>query len=337
MNNYFNLTRNQQQRVLLAAENKIGLPAQAIEKDIWVTTILQITFNLSFAPDLTFKGGTSISKVWGLINRFSEDIDLAIAPVRFDVQGDLTKKQIKKLRKDSSLFVRDEFYPELNKAIEEYNLGNLCTIEVEPNGEGNDTYPEPRKIWIIYKSALSSELDYLKPVVMLEIGARSLVEPYEVTKVQSMVEKEFSTIKTTLVDSNINTAIAGKTFLEKVFLIHELFSIKGHGEKVNRKSRHLYDLTMMMEKDFAQEAIKNDQLWETIRHHREIFTSVKDMDYSPDIRKRIVLVPREDILAAWEKDYSDMQTSMIYGEKPKFSTIIEKMKELELLFRNLTI
>lgn len=99
MNNYFSLTKEQQQKVLQAAENKIGLPGQAIEKDIWVTTILQIVFTMSCAEHLIFKGGTSISKVWNLIKRFSEDIDLAINPVVFGITGDITKKKIKKLRK----------------------------------------------------------------------------------------------------------------------------------------------------------------------------------------------------------------------------------------------
>lgn len=98
MNNYFSLTKEQQQKVLQAAENKIGLPGQAIEKDIWVTTILQIVFTMSCAEHLIFKGGTSISKVWNLIKRFSEDIDLAIDPVVFEITGDITKKKIKKLR-----------------------------------------------------------------------------------------------------------------------------------------------------------------------------------------------------------------------------------------------
>jgi len=169
---------------------------------------------------------------------------------------------------------------------------------------------------------------------MLEIGARSLSEPYEVTKVKSLVEENFPTIQTTIIDSDIKTAIAGKTFLEKVFLIHELFSIEEHGTKADRKSRHLYDLYMMMDKDFAVSATKNDELWETIRHHREIFVSVKDMDYTPDIRKRIVLVPREDIISIWERDYAEMQTNMIYGsDKPKFNDIIEKMEVLQNRFR----
>ena len=334
MNNYFSLTIEEQQRVLQATEGRIGLPAQAIEKDLWVTTILQIVFTLPFADKLIFKGGTSLSKVGKHISRFSEDIDLAVDRSLFGLEGDLTKKQIKKLRKESSVFVRENFFMALSDAIKQYGLDALCTIEPEQDGEGDNTYPEPRKIWITYKSVIQGELDYLKPVVMLEIGARSLYEPYKLNKVSSLVEENFPTIQTTLVDTDVATAVAGKTFLEKVFLLHELFSVEGHGVNANRKSRHLYDLYMMMDKDFAIAAVKDDELWETIRHHREIFTSVKGMDYTPDIRKRIVLIPREDIIAVWEKDYAEMLVNMIYGSgKPTFNEIINKMKILEERFR----
>ena len=335
MNNYFSLSKEQQQKVLQAAENKIGLPGQAIEKDIWVTTILQILFTMSCADHLIFKGGTSISKVWNLIKRFSEDIDLAINPEVFGVSGEITKKQIKKLRKASSLFVRDEFYPEVSQAIKKYGLGELCTIEVEPDGEGDGTYPEPRQIWIKYDSVFTSELVYLKPVVMLEISARSLMEPCTVTKVNSMVEDNFPTIQTSLVDSNITTANAEKTFLEKAFLIHEMFSVEGRGTKAERKSRHLYDLVEMMKKGIADKAIKDDVLWESIRHHREIYTSVSGMDYTPDIRKKIVLIPREEILPIWEKDYLDMKNDMIFGERPSFTELIEEIRSLQKKFREL--
>ena len=101
----------------------------------------------------------------------------------------------------------------------------------------------------------------------------------------------------------------------------------------NRKSRHLYDLYRMMNKDFALTAVKDDELWETIRHHREIFTSVRDMDYSPDIRKRLVLVPREDIIDNWRRDYDIMCQAMIYGEKPTFNELMDAMRELERRFR----
>lgn len=109
MNNFFELSSDDQRRVLQQASVRCGLPPQAIEKDLWVSTILQIVFDLPFADKLIFKGGTSLSKVWHLIDRFSEDIDLAVDRSLFGLEGDLTKKQIKKLRKASSLFVKDEF------------------------------------------------------------------------------------------------------------------------------------------------------------------------------------------------------------------------------------
>ena len=109
-NDYFKLTTAQQRMILEQTAIKQGLPKQAIEKDLWVTTILQIVFSLPCAENLVFKGGTSLSKVWNLINRFSEDIDLAIDRNVFELDGELTKKQVKKLRKASSIFVRDELF-----------------------------------------------------------------------------------------------------------------------------------------------------------------------------------------------------------------------------------
>ena len=334
MNNFFELSFDDQRRVLQQTSVRCGLPPQAIEKDLWVSTILQIVFELPFADKLIFKGGTSLSKVWHLIDRFSEDIDLAVDRSLFGFEGDLTKEQIKKLRKASSLFVKDTFSPALQEAIKKHGLQNLCCIEPESNGEGDYTYPEPRKIFIKYHSSWAESLDYLSPVVMLEIGARSLFEPNEHSHINSLVESVFPTIKTTIADSKVATALASKTFLEKAFLLHELFSVEGRGATADRKSRHLYDLSRMMDKDFALTAINDDELWESIRHHREIFTSISGMDYTPDIRKRIVLVPREDIQSVWEEDYKSMCSSMIFGEKPSFVQLMEKMKVLEDRFRN---
>ena len=104
-NNYFSLNPAQQRQVIEQTAAKLNLPVQAIEKDLWVTAILQVLFTLPCAHGLVFKGGTSISKVWNAINRFSEDIDLAIDRSLFDLDGELTKKQVKKLRKVSSMFV----------------------------------------------------------------------------------------------------------------------------------------------------------------------------------------------------------------------------------------
>jgi len=326
MNNFKSLTKEQKIAVIEQLVNKIGLPTQAIEKDLWVTTILQLIFSLPFANKLVFKGGTSLSKVWNLIERFSEDIDLAVDRELFDLNGDLTVRQIKKLRKQSSLFVKENICSELQNALKKYDLQNLCSIEPQPDGEGDKTYPEPRKIFIRYKSLFSS-IPYVKAEIVLEIGARSLIEPTEKSEVKSMISENLP-IETTLVDSQIITAVPEKTFIEKVFLLHEIFTCGGR-MLANRKSRHLYDLEKMMDKNFAIKAVSDDVLWDTIRHHREKFTHINGVDYSQDIRPNITLIPPAQIIDNWRQDYETMQNTMIYGNSLTFDKLIDRVKQLE--------
>lgn len=330
MNNYFQLSKEQQQMVFTQAANKTGLPVQAVEKDLWVTVVLQMVFTLPVANHLVFKGGTSLSKVWKVIHRFSEDIDLAIDPSIWGFEGDLTKKQIKRLRKASSLFVRDELCLSLKEAVTETGMEKWLQVEADPDGEGDGTYPEPRVIHIRYKSLFDEDLPYLHSEVKLEVGARSLLEPTAKASVTSVLE-DVLPISTTVKQVTIPTALAEKTFLEKVFLLHEFFSSQTPKE-ANRKSRHLYDLAQMMSTDIAVQAIANDALWNTIHHHRELFTSMSGVDYTPDIRKRIKLLPPDDVIDDWHKDYKDMQSSMIYGEKTSFEELMRKMAELENMF-----
>jgi hypothetical protein len=320
-----------QDYITQTALDKIGLPVQTVEKDLWVTTILQIVFSLSFADKLMFKGGTSLSKVWNLINRFSEDIDLAIAREQLDLpEGDLTVKQIKKLRKQSSLFVKETFCGELQNAVNQYSIADICTIIPQSDGEGDKTYPEPRKIHIQYKS-LFAELPYIKSEVVLEIGARSLFGPIAKTKIKSIISEQYP-INTALVQSEIITAVPEKTFLEKAFLLHEIFTSDGNMH-ANRKSRHFYDLERMMDCDFAIKAIADNELWETIRHHREVFTRMNGVDYTPGIRKRLVLIPPEQVIAEWQQDYETMRNSMIYGDKLTFDELLKRIEELQERFR----
>lgn len=265
-------------------------------------------------------------------DKYSEDIDLAIDPSIWGFEGDLTKKQIKRLRKASSVFVRDELCQQLRNEVSSNGMDSWLNIEAEPDGEGDSTYPEPRVIHIRYKSIFDSDLPYLHSEVKLEIGARSLLEPTADAVVKSILEEGLP-ISTTIKQLAIPTAVAEKTFLEKAFLLHELFSSQLPRE-ANRKSRHLYDLAQMTNTDIAARAIANDELWNTIHHHRELFTNMSGVDYTPDIRKRICLLPPDDVIDDWRNDYKDMQSSMIYGKKPTFEELIEKMRELENLFHN---
>lgn len=334
MNKFLELSDSQRKSVYESVAIKVGLPAQVIEKDFWVTAILQTVFTLPVAKQLVFKGGTSLSKGWKLIERFSEDIDIAVDPIILGVpEGDLTKKQIKKLRKTSSLFVLEQLTPMICEEVQREGLHSFITVDAQPNGEGDNTYPEPRQIYLHYKSVFDKALTYLRPDVVLEVSARSLIEPTEPIQIKSILGEHLPVLP--LTDSVIHTAIPAKTFLEKVFLLHELFSVPGHGMIAEYKSRHLYDLYVMMNKDFAKKAVIDDILWESIRHHREIYTSVRDIDYTPDVRKRLRLIPREDILDTWRADYDAMKESMIYGNKPSFDELLEGISELQRVFREI--
>lgn len=336
MHKFLTLSDSQRKNVFESISHKVNLPVQVIEKDFWVTAVLQMVFSLPIAEHLIFKGGTSLSKGWRLIDRFSEDIDLAVDPVFLGAEeGDLTKKQIKKLRKASSLFVFEKLTPMIRERIADVGIQSFLTLEAQPNGEGDNTYPEPRQVYFHYKSIFVETLSYLRPDIVLEVSARSLLEPAEPIEVKSILAEHLPFEP--LAIAAVHTAVPAKTFLEKAFLLHEMFSVPGHGKKAERKSRHLYDLYVMMNKEFAKSAINNSQLWETIRHHREIYTSVRDMDYTPEVRHRMRLVPREDIIDVWSNDYEAMKESMIYGKRPTFEELIDGMLELQERFKSVIV
>ena len=334
MNKILTLTEAQRKIVFEQTAVRIHLPVVAIEKDFWVTEILNLLFSLPYAEKMVFKGGTSLSKIWGVIRRFSEDIDIAIDHSLFGIEGNITKKQLKKLRKESSVFVRDTLVHNFVVAVENAGLSEFITVIPDPDGEGDATYPEPRQIHIVYKSVLSGEVNtYLRDEILLEVGARSLFEPTATASVESFVAETFPHLTSKDAAVKVVTAIAEKTFLEKVFLLHELFTTEGC-KKANRKSRHLYDLFKMLESGIADNAIANDELWETIRPHREIFTSSRDGDYTPDVRKRIHLIPPEDAMTAWKDDYDSLVANMIYEDTvPSFTAILEGVAKIEKRFR----
>ncbi len=166
---------------------------------------------------------------------------------------------------------------------------------------------------------------------MLEVGARSLIEPTSKEKVKSLIESN-SSVTTTLTDSEIITAMPQKTFLEKIFLLHELFSTEGCAS-ANRKSRHMYDLESMMDEPFAISAVLDLELWENIRHHRSVFTPINGIDYEAPIRKNLRLVPPCQYINIWKDDYTTMQEQMVHGSSLTFEKLLSRMEELQTRFK----
>jgi hypothetical protein len=152
-----------------------GMKPFAVEKDWWVSRTLEIIFQMPIAGHLVFKGGTSLSKAWKLINRFSEDIDLAIDREFFEgYKGEISKTQIGKLRKVAGEYTTGTFFEELKKIFEIKGYTDLKFLVLEATNSDQD----PRVLEIYYPNTIKSDTEYILPRVQIEISCRSLREPF---------------------------------------------------------------------------------------------------------------------------------------------------------------
>ena len=320
--NWLNLSKNKQQELFKQLSFKTGIQPQAIEKDAWVTLVLRIIFNSEIAEHLIFKGGTSLNKAYGLIKRFSEDIDIAINREFLGFAGELTKGQIRKLRRKSHLFVSNEMQSIIAGEFERLGTDNrLFEIKVE-NTKVSDQDPEIIKI--SYQSVFD-ELPYIPGRVLIEIGARSLIEPAESKEIKSIIDENYPESSFAEIPFLVKTVIPEKTFLEKMILLHEEFTKPKEKIRFHRMSRHLYDIGQIISTDFGKRALKDERLFQEIIKHRAVFTPIKTVDYSELKLMDINVIPPKDLIDEYEKDYLEMQENMIYGNKISFKKLIEKI------------
>ncbi len=176
--------------------------------------------------------------------------------------------------------------------------------------------------------SLTETLKYLKPRVLIEVGARSLMEPVENKAIISMVSQEFKKLPFAETEIIIPVVSPKRTFLEKIFLLHEEFQKDTKFIRVERMSRHLYDLEKLMDTIHGTEALKNVALYNIIVQHRKKFNAIRGIDYANHSPKLINIVPSEETIKGWEKDYKTMQESMFYGSTLSFSKLMERISEL---------
>ena len=311
--------------ILNQASNNTGLPAIAIEKDWWVTLALKASFALKYSPNIVFKGGTSLSKGWNLIERFSEDIDLAIDRKFFGFEGDISKSKIKNLRKISCQFISATFLENLKKQFTEWKVIDECKLNAQPI---NDSDKDPQVIEIHYNSVFDKS-DYLPQRVLIEISSRSLMEPSENREINSILSAAFPNQEFVTEPFSISTVLPQRTFLEKIFLLHEEFSQDTAKIRIDRLSRHLYDLEKLMDTEHGKAAIKDTELYNGIVTHREKFNPLRGLDYSNHIPGKIKIVPPDTVIKEWEKDYQAMTQNMIYGDPLSFDNLIKRILELQ--------
>lgn len=306
---------------------------EVIEKDWWVTAVLRAMFSFPYANHLSFKGGTSLSKCWHLIDRFSEDIDIAIDREFLGFSGTLSKTQISdKLRRAACSFVRDTMQYDLAEQL--YNNGIAedkfkVNVNITPV-----TTTDPEVINISYDSVLFFSIDgidgnrYILPKVKVEVSGRSMSEPVSDIAIDSMIDQVYPKAPFAEPKFMVRAVLPERTFLEKLFLLHEEFAKPKDLIRVERMSRHLYDIGQMLKTPIAERAINDADLYRQVVEHRRAFIGLRGFDYDTLCPETINIVPPASVIEQWKLDYENMRLHMIYGESEPFDMLVGNLTKL---------
>ena len=311
----------------------------AIEKDWWVTVTLKALFQTDCRDSLIFKGGTSLSKGFNIIERFSEDIDLAISHSFFGIDK-TTKNQRDKLKKSARRYIQETLAAQLDEQLKSmgvtgYTIENVNQVQ-DKNGEWKpiDSDKDPTVILLQYPSIVEEAISNIPPRVKIEISCLSMDEPTENRQIISLIGETFEE-EDTDANCSIRTVVPTRTFLEKLFLLAEEF------QKANprsfRMSRHLYDLEKLMDTEYGREALADGALYKAIVEHRKAYYALKYVNYDLLAPAAINFLIPEHAMESWKADYANMQRFFIYGQSLEFDALMQKIAKLQKRVRAITL
>ncbi|MDR3704330.1 MAG: nucleotidyl transferase AbiEii/AbiGii toxin family protein [Paludibacteraceae bacterium] len=319
--NYYKLPLEDKLTIINDLADTLKRPAYAIEKDWWVVQTLRLLMQMEVSKHMIFKGGTSLSKAWHLIDRFSEDIDLAIDREFLGFSGKISRTQVGKLRDASYTYLSETFFPALKS---EFASAGITDVQINIiNVQTPDQ--DPLQIEIVYTPVVKYTT-YVSPRVILEIGSRSMMEPNTLCSFSSMIGENYPDLPFADTAIHVPTANPERTYLDKLFLLHEEF--QRTDTRVDRLSRHLYDIEKIARTPYAKAAIADKELYHAIVAHRELFNRFAGVDYKTHFPPTLNPVPPANLLSDWEKDYIRMQQEMIYGESLSFSELLKRIKDI---------
>lgn len=322
-----------------AIDWKLGEPG-IIEKDFWVCWILHRLFGIErHRGNLIFKGGTSLSKVFRAIQRFSEDIDLSIHrqalgfgddrdPARAS-SGKQRQKRLVELGNACNTFLRDTLLPELKGSIEEV-LG--------PSAKGDwdlkmDDHARYTLLFRYPASDVTMDADaYIIPEIRLEFGARSDHWPVEERRVAAYATELFSE-EFEHAAVNVRTLSVERTFWEKATILHAHHH--GGAEKVRpRLSRHYYDTVCLID-NFEDRILERVDLLEVVSRHKESFFYAAWARYDEARSGKLRLAPGDEaLIQLLRRDYAAME-SMYFEDPPGFDEVITVLEAFEHKLSNL--
>lgn len=314
------------------AADESQIPFEIIEKDFWVVWILERLFSMEeLKSHLTFKGGTSLSKVYDIIHRFSEDIDLSIEKdfLGFDQAKDpekaVSKKKqqaaIEELGKACSVYVQGKLLTELRANIAE-KLGSEkgWKLFVDP--------VDPDKQTLLFEYPTTGSKDgYIRPFVKIEMGARSEHWPVSLHKIQSYAK---ITLKEKIHEDAVAVKVlnAERTFWEKATILHQYAHLPEEKKIPARISRHLYDFFCLLQSEIKRRALKELDLLERVAVHKNIYFASSWANYGTARKGTLKLSPQNRALKALEDDFKSMK-QMFLGEIPDWNLILKTIDEFE--------
>ena len=330
MAEFFSLSADERLEALVQAANASGRPPHLLEKDIWVVWSLQHLFAAPYAPHLVFKGGTSLSKAYGLIQRFSEDVDLTydIRAIAGDLVGDAAAP-LPANKSQEKIWSR-EIRTRLADWVATVVLAGLQQ-DLGQHGLPAAVRAEGHKVFIDYTS-LASGTGYVPSAVMLEFGARSTGEPCELRSVHCDAAAHLRGLA--FPEAKPQVMRAERTFWEKATAIH-VFCAQGAFRGGDRFARHWHDVTRLDAAGFADMAIKDTALAKAVADHKSVFFAEKNrdgetIDYHAAITGGLRLVPEEDALSKLAVDYQHMvDDGLFLDEVESFDGLLQHCRTIQ--------
>jgi hypothetical protein len=319
---------------------RLGTAAQNVEKDFWVCWTLDALFNglKEGGPRLLFKGGTSLSKSFGLIDRFSEDIDVTV--FRDDIgaaagieelaalSGKKRHARLDAIRDACQAYIHGPLREELSALLQaRLRAADLSarTGRVEPDETDRDG-----QTLLVWYPSVTPRSDYVRAAIKIESGAKSALDPHHSVAVKPYIDADLPALDLTV--PNVRTVDAERTFWDKVVILHGLRrwfdkrgKLRGGGQRV---SRHYYDLHKLLAAPVGAKALADANLSADCVQHARMFFDRPDFDLASAEPGSFALVPHDAMIEQLRADYRAMQ-GMIFGDPPAFEAVLGSIAKLE--------
>ena len=326
MRNIAKVSEKERKALFQNTAAKMGLTNAIIEKDFWVCFMLDYLFHrCKWKDNIAFKGGTSLSKSYGLIERFSEDIDLILdwRVIGFSInepweERSNTKQDVfnKEANRRTEEFLKKTFMPQMIFDLqEELNTSINCYIEET----------DPQTVVFAYDRSFNDSA--ILPVIRLEIGALAAWTPAENLPITPYVAQQYPQLFQDP-STDVLTVLPKRTFWEKVTILHREANRPEDKVFPSRYSRHYYDLYCMMNSSVKETAFADIDLLTKVVEFKEKFYRCPWARYEDAKVGTMKLMPPERNLQALREDYNHMQ-NMIFGDKPDFDVVLREIERLE--------